>query len=215
MNCAKLVLLSVGLVSKWKEIWDCRDLQKMIVYFYSKMVLAKMQKEELFEELKVAYAKIQHMIRVHSKNPKLQTESELLKNLYLEFTVDLLLDIEQSLSSNVLSDSGEPLKDSAQTRRTEEEEKIYELRKELRRLEFCCPSRGVLEEHRERLKELISWYKIQKIRHLSHTLTAIYYEEVKHTIESRHKSLMSHYGNYFDQNLIFKLFSEFGRLEFI
>lgn len=214
MNCAKIVLLSVGLVSKWKEIWDCRDLQKMIVYFYGKMVLAKMQKEELFEELKEAYAKIQHMIRIHSKNPKLQTESELLKNLYLEFTVDLLLDIEQSLSVNVLSESG-IMTDSAETRRTEKEEKMYELRKELRRLEFCCPSRGVLEEHRERLKELISWYKIQKIRHLSNTIAAIYYEEVKHTIESGHKSLMSHYGNYFDQNLIFKLFSEFGRFFFI
>lgn len=212
MNCAKLVLLSVGLVSKWKEIWECRDLQNMIVHFYRKMVLAKMQKEELFEELKEAYAKIQHMIRVHSKNPNLHTERRLLKNLYLEFTVDLLLDIEQSLSSNVLNENADHMTSSEQTRLTEKQEKMHELRKELRRLEFCCPSRGVLEEHRERLKEIISWYKIQKVRHLSHTITAIYYEEIKHAIECDHKTLRSHYGNYFDQNIIFKIFGELGTL---
>ena len=211
MNCGKLVLLSVGLVSKWKEIWNSRDLNRRIIYCIQKMVLAKLQKEELFEELREVYAKVQHMIKHHSHNKLLTTEVQLLKELYLEFTVDLLLDIEQSLSTNLLLQTENEVQPNGDEESPEAERRV-ELRSELRRLEKACPSRGVLEEHKERLKELISWYKIQKIRHMTYTLSSIYYEEIKQTIQFEYGSLRSHFTNYFNQNIIFRLFPEFGRI---
>jgi hypothetical protein len=211
MNSIKLVLLSVGLASKWKEVFKCRNLQGRLEHCYKKMVLAKMQKEELFQELREVYAKVQHMIKVHSKNKNLKTELQLLRKLYLEFSVELLLDIEQSFATNVLSSERiRPNLDDPTS--AEEWESMQSLRQELRRLERACPSRGVLEAHKERLGELISWYKIQKVRHLSFTLSAIYYQEILHTIKAGEKRLISHFGNYFNQNIVFKIFGELGRL---
>ena len=209
MNCCKLVLLTVGLANKWKEEWNSRDLDKLMFFSDQQMVLAKLQKEELFEELREVYAKVQHMIKHHSHNRLLTNEVQLLKELYLEFTVDLLLDIEQSLSTNLLlqTENEEPNGDEE----SPEAERRAELRRELRRLEKACPSRGVLEEHKERLKELISWYKIQKIRHMTYTLSSIYYEEIYSTIKEGLTSLSSQFANYFNQNIIFRLFPEFGR----